>query len=45
VTVAAIYARKSNDEPGKDAEAKSVARQIERAKAYAGKKGWRVDDR
>jgi site-specific DNA recombinase len=43
--VAAVYARKSNDEPGKDADAKSVTRQVEHAKAYAKRKGWHVEDR
>jgi DNA invertase Pin-like site-specific DNA recombinase len=39
---AAIYARKSTDEGTKDADAKSVARQIENARAYAVRKGWTV---
>lgn len=42
---AAIYARKSNDEPGKDTELKSVVRQVEHAKVFAAKRGWMVDDR
>jgi DNA invertase Pin-like site-specific DNA recombinase len=39
---AAIYARKSNDQPGVADDAKSVTRQIERATVYAAKKGWTV---
>lgn len=41
---AAIYARKSTDQSGVTDEARSVTRQIERAKAYASRKGWQVDD-
>ena len=40
--IAAIYARKSNDQNGVADEAKSVVRQVEHAKAYAAKKGWTV---
>jgi site-specific DNA recombinase len=40
--IAAIYARKSTEQTGVSDEEKSVTRQIEHAKAYAGKKGWRV---
>ena len=40
--VAVIYARKSNAQDGLNEEEKSVARQIEHAKAYANKKGWVV---
>ena len=36
----AIYARKSTEQHGVSDEEKSVTRQIEHAKAYAGKKGW-----
>lgn len=43
--VAGVYARKSTDEPGKDQDAKSVTRQIERAREYAAKRGWAFDDR
>jgi len=43
--IAAVYARKSTDEPGKSDDAKSVARQVQRAKDFASKRGWRVDDR
>jgi site-specific DNA recombinase len=41
--IAAIYARKSTDQNVVD-EQKSVARQIEHAKAYATRKGWAVAD-
>jgi DNA invertase Pin-like site-specific DNA recombinase len=41
--IAAIYARKSTEQNGVGDEDKSVTRQIEHAKAYAAKKGWRVD--
>ena len=41
--VAGCYARKSTDESDKAADAKSVARQVQRAKEYAAKKGWRFD--
>src|SRR5262249_38563227 len=42
--IAAIYARKSTEQNGLADEAKSVARQIEHARAYAARKGWTVDD-
>ena len=42
--IAAIYARKSTEQHGADADAKSVARQIENARAFAAAKGWRVAD-
>jgi site-specific DNA recombinase len=38
----AIYARKSTDQTGVANEQKSVARQVEHAKAYASRKGWTV---
>ena len=41
--IAAIYARKSTDQDRPDVE-KSVTRQIERARAYAARKGWMVAD-
>src|SRR5215470_14410593 len=41
---AAIYARKSTEQAGIADEQKSVARQIEHARAYAELKGWHVDD-
>ena len=40
--IAAIYARKSTDQNLPDIE-KSVTRQVERATAYAKRKGWTVD--
>jgi site-specific DNA recombinase len=42
--IAAIYARKSNTQDVAD-DQKSVARQIDHARAYAERKGWTVDDR
>jgi site-specific DNA recombinase len=42
--IAAIYARKSTEQRNADAEAKSVVRQIENARAFAKTKGWRVDE-
>src|SRR5712692_2006835 len=41
---AALYARKSTDEGTKDADAKSVTRQIENATAYAERKGWTINE-
>src|SRR5262245_35981696 len=41
---AAIYARKSTDQTGVADEQKSVARQVEHARAYATRKGWIVDE-
>jgi DNA invertase Pin-like site-specific DNA recombinase len=41
--IAAIYARKSTDQNIADEE-KSVARQVARARAYAERKGWAIDD-
>jgi DNA invertase Pin-like site-specific DNA recombinase len=40
--IAAIYARKSTEQNGLSDEAKSVARQVEHARAYATRKGWTV---
>lgn len=40
--LAAIYARKSTEQTGVSDEEKSIARQIEHAKAYALNKGWTV---
>src|SRR5262245_34470949 len=40
--IAAIYARKSTDQQDKAHEAKSVTRQVERAREYAGREGWAV---
>src|SRR5581483_4536853 len=42
--IAAIYARKSTDQAGVADDQKSVARQVEHARAYAVAKGWRVDE-
>jgi DNA invertase Pin-like site-specific DNA recombinase len=42
--IAAIYARKSTEQNGVGDDEKSVARQIEHARAYAVRKGWTVDD-
>jgi site-specific DNA recombinase len=44
MTVAAIYSRKSTDQVGVSDENRSVARQVEHAKAYAARKGWTVDE-
>src|SRR5215210_4710008 len=43
--IGAIYARKSTEQSGVADEQKSVARQVEHARQYAQRKGWRVDDR
>jgi site-specific DNA recombinase len=43
-TIAGAYARKSTDEGDKAADAKSVPRQIERAREFAKVRGWRFDD-
>jgi site-specific DNA recombinase len=40
----AIYARKSTDQSGVSDEQRSVARQVEHARAYAARKGWQVLD-
>jgi DNA invertase Pin-like site-specific DNA recombinase len=40
--IAAIYARKSAEQHSADADAKSVSRQIENARAFATAKGWSV---
>ena len=40
----AVYARKSNEQSGVADEAKSVACQVEHARAFALKKGWSVID-
>ena len=39
---AAIYARKSTEQNGVAEEQRSVARQVEHARAYAARKGWTV---
>jgi DNA invertase Pin-like site-specific DNA recombinase len=43
--IAAIFARKSTDQNGVADEAKSVTRQIDRARQCAESKGWLLDDR
>jgi DNA invertase Pin-like site-specific DNA recombinase len=43
-SIAAIYARKSTDQPGVADDQKSVARQVEHARQYAARKGWTVPD-
>jgi DNA invertase Pin-like site-specific DNA recombinase len=40
--IAAIYARKSTEQRNGDAEAKSIASQIENARAFARERGWTV---
>jgi DNA invertase Pin-like site-specific DNA recombinase len=42
--IAAVYARKSTEQTGADADAKSVARQIDNARAFAAAQGWTVHD-
>jgi site-specific DNA recombinase len=42
--IAGIYGRKSTDQAGVAADQKSIARQIEHARAYAAAKGWTVDE-
>ena len=41
---AAIYARKSTEQNGVADDQKSVARQVEHARAYAARKGWTVGE-
>src|SRR5260370_27748213 len=43
--IAAAYLRKSNDEGEKSEDAKSVTRQLDRAREYATAHGWTLDDR
>src|SRR5262245_51705948 len=40
--IAAVYARKSTDQSGVADDQKSVARQVEHARAYAARKDWTV---
>ena len=40
--IAAIYARRSTEQTGADADAKSVDRQVENARAFAATKGWTI---
>ena len=42
--IAAIYARKSTEQTGLADEQRSVARQVDHARAYAKRKGWTVDE-
>jgi DNA invertase Pin-like site-specific DNA recombinase len=42
--IAAIYARKSTEQPGIADEQKSVTRQIDHARTYAMRKAWTVDE-
>jgi DNA invertase Pin-like site-specific DNA recombinase len=42
--IAAIYARKSNEQGRVAEEQKSIARQVEHARRYAARKGWSVAD-
>ena len=41
--IAAIYARKSNEQSNTSEDAKSVTRQVERGRAFATSRGWTVD--
>ncbi len=43
--IAGAFARKSNEQQGRDDDAKSVTRQVERAREYAAKMGWQFDER
>jgi hypothetical protein len=40
--IAAVYGRKSTDQSGVSDEQRSVARQVEHARAYAASKGWQA---
>src|SRR4249920_1405086 len=42
--VAAIYARKSTEQNGVPDDQKSIARQVEHARAFAKGNGWSVED-
>jgi DNA invertase Pin-like site-specific DNA recombinase len=42
--VAAVYARKSNEQDGRDDDSKSVTQQVERAREYAVKRGWKFSE-
>lgn len=42
--IAAIYARKSTEQPGVADDQKSVARQVDHARQYAARKGWTVGE-
>ena len=43
--IAAVYARKSNDQNGVAEEQKSVTRQIDGARAFILDRGWTLDER
>jgi len=43
--IAAIYARKRTDQSGVAAHEKSIARQVDHARAYAARKDGTVDER
>jgi DNA invertase Pin-like site-specific DNA recombinase len=45
MTTAAVYARKSTRQDGVDDDQRSVERQVDNARDFAAKNGWRVDDR
>ena len=42
--IAAIYARKSTEQAGVSDDQKSIARQVDHARAYAVRKGWNIAD-
>jgi hypothetical protein len=42
--IAAIYARKSTEQHGVSDDAKSVTRQVDHARLFAKRKGWRTDE-
>jgi DNA invertase Pin-like site-specific DNA recombinase len=42
--IAAIYARKSTDDSDRNEDARSTSRQVERAREFAARKGWAVDE-
>ncbi|MGE0361468.1 MAG: recombinase family protein [Vicinamibacterales bacterium] len=42
--IAAIYARKSNEQTGVSEDQKSVTRQIDGARAFIARKGWTLDE-
>jgi site-specific DNA recombinase len=44
MTAAAIYARKSTEQVGRETDDKSVSRQVQHAREFAQAKGWHVDD-
>lgn len=42
--ISAVYARKSTEQNGIADDQKSVVRQVEHARAYIVRKGWRLDE-